>query len=78
MYVMLAEKLADCLPPSGLFGTAKAWEEPPGGAEMETEEELLMRAKTGAQRSCHLRHNARKCPPIHSSRKGSQSSRRDW
>lgn len=29
---------------------------------MEPEEELLMRAKTGAQGSCHLRHKARKCP----------------
>jgi len=29
---------------------------------MEPEEELLMRAKTGAQGPCHFRYKARKCP----------------
>lgn len=78
MCVMLAEKLADGLELSGLFGTAKAWGKPPrGSAEMAANNELLMRSKIEPQRPCHLRHKAGKVPLIHSNRKVSESGSRD-
>lgn len=40
---------------------------------MEAEDELLMGAKIGVQRSCHLRHKADKSPWIHSDRRVSKS-----
>lgn len=41
---------------------------------MEAEDELLMGAKIGFQRLCHLRHRAGQCLHIHSGGKVSQSS----
>lgn len=68
IHVLLAKKL-DWFEMPGLFGTAKTWGgggEAPGWVEMEEEEELLMGAKIGVQRSCHLIHKTGKCPTIHS------------
>lgn len=41
---------------------------------MEAEVVLLMGAKIGVQKLCHLRHKAGKCPRIHSGGKVSQFS----
>lgn len=56
------------------LGQVKLRKSDPGGTELEAEEELLMGAKIGFQRLCHLRHKAGQCPQIHSGGKVNQSS----